>query len=63
MDEVFDHYDVNGDGVLEKSEVTRMMKDLVAKRGGCKRIDQIHSLVDNFMKRVDKDNNGVIYRD
>jgi Ca2+-binding EF-hand superfamily protein len=60
VDKIFDKYDINKDGVLEKEEVALMLKDLNMSRSKTTSSDDIESYVSNFMLKADKNDNGVI---
>ena len=60
VDEIWDTYDFNKSGDLDKEEVKKFAKDLMAKMNIEINEDQFESLFDSEFQAMDLNKNGVI---
>ena len=57
---MFDQYDPNKDGVLERFEVQQMIRDLASKRRQSLDAEKLDSYVETYMREADTSRNGKI---
>lgn len=60
LDDIFSKFDKNGDGVLEKEELTQMLKALSRKHNQKKDPALMEEYMANFMAKADTNSDGRI---